>query len=357
MIRRPSVRLSAAMMLITPVLIFLMVGSGARAQSAPARRGIALTYANDQLMDGAGAQLQRIYAIYALSRFMHLPYVHTGLKQIGYQGLSALEANKLAPDLQDRYNRIFVIPSDIQLPPNVVVKYFDTPEFADIERLESQAMTDNQFYLLKIKIPYLVTDKDPEMYQCLKQISPFHPAPSDTFRIAIHVRRGEEFAVESQRMLPNSYYLATTQTLIAALKKLHIPFVCELYTEVARKAFTVTGQTHGLEGMVSHPVVIDPKMNNLQDFDVLPNLQKFINTDAIDTLRGMATADALIISRSSFSYFAALFNNGIVVYYPFWHKPEKQWLISDMQGKLDPVELNRELTAWKKAHQASKGKS
>ena len=37
------------------------------ARSQAVKSGIALTYANDKLMDGAGAQLIRIYGIYALS--------------------------------------------------------------------------------------------------------------------------------------------------------------------------------------------------------------------------------------------------------------------------------------------------
>lgn len=44
-------------------------------------------------MDGAGAQLQRIYGIYAVSRFLGAYYIHTPLKKFGYQGLAALEVN------------------------------------------------------------------------------------------------------------------------------------------------------------------------------------------------------------------------------------------------------------------------
>src|SRR5208282_312406 len=101
--------------------------------------GIALTYANDKATDGAGAQLQRVYGIYALSRYFHVPYVHSPLKEIGYQGLAALEKNAGDPHLQDRYNRIFKIPSDIELPANAVPKYVESPTVGDIERLKREA--------------------------------------------------------------------------------------------------------------------------------------------------------------------------------------------------------------------------
>jgi len=305
------------------------------ADNPPAvRPGIALTYANDKATDGAGAQLQRVYGIYALSRYFHVPYVHTPLKEIGYQGLAALEKNAGDPHLQDRYNRIFKIPSDIELPGNAVAKFVESPTVGDIERLKSEAEKENKFYIVRILFPYAITDKNPEIYRPIKQICPFHSAPSNIFRIAIHVRRGEEFAVDSQRMLPNSYYVAATMRIVKDLQQLGIPFVCELYTEVPTKTFVVTGQSHGINGRISHPVVIDPKMNRIQDFDVIPNLHKCINLDAIETLKGMATADALIISRSSYSYFAALFSKGIVIYFPFWHQPLHEWLVSDISGNL-----------------------
>jgi hypothetical protein len=337
---------------LTLTLILVQLTSCHQAGNPPVvKPGIALTYANDKATDGAGAQLQRVYGIYALSRYFHVPYVHSPLKEIGYQGLAALEKNAGDPHLQDRYNRIFKIPSDIELPANAVPKYVESPTVGDIERLKSEAEKENKFYLVRILFPYAITDKNPEIYRPIKQISPFHTESSNIFRIAIHVRRGEEFAVDSQRMLPNSYYVAATMRIVKDLQQLGIPFVCELYTEVPTKAFVVTGQSHGINGRISHPVVIDPKMNRIEDFDVIPNLHKCINLDAIETLKGMATADALIISRSSYSYFAALFSKGIVIYFPFWHQPLHEWLVSDISGNLPSEELLQELQSWKAQRQ------
>jgi hypothetical protein len=334
-------------------LALVFVGSAwcAEPNSAPIKSGIALTYANFKLMDGAGAQLQRIYGIYALSRYLHVPYIHTPLKKIGYQGLAELEKNAAAPHTEDKWNSVFKIPSDIELPPGTITRYIDTPNAEDIERYKDEAEKEQKFYLLQIVLPYKITDKNTEIYRYVRDVSPFPAVRSDTFRIAIHVRRGDEFAVESQRMLPNSYYVASTLKIVDALKQLEIPFVCELYTEVATKPFVVTSQSVGLQGKLSKPVVIDPKMNRLEDFDAIPNLKKCINLDPIESLKGMATADALIISRSSFSYLAALLSRGTVIYFPFWHKPLKDWLTSDINGRIPPDELMERLRSWKAAHQ------
>lgn len=138
--------------------------------------------------------------------------------------------------------------------------------------------------------------------------------------------------------------------IVEALKKLGIPFVCELYTEVPSKAFVVTPQQRGINGRIPHAFIIDPKMNRIEDFDVIPNLHKCINLDPIESLKGMATADALIISRSSFSYLAALFSKGIVIYFPLWHQPLKEWLVSDMSGNISSEELSKQLESWKRNH-------
>jgi hypothetical protein len=209
---------------------------------------------------------------------------------------------------------------------------------------------DTNFHLIRICIPYSVTDRDPETYRCVKAISPFPYRRSDVFRLAIHVRRGEQYALDSDRMLPNAYFVSCALRFQEALSKLDIPFVCELYTEVATKTFEVTPQHHGISGRTSKNMTYHPGMSHLEDFDTVPNLKSYINTDPIETLRRMATADALIMSRSSFSYVAALLSqNCSVIYYPFWHSAMKEWLISGANGALPERELADRLESWKLA--------
>ncbi len=332
------------------MLLALLPCAGCRNRNDTVKPGIALTYANDKQTDGAGAQLQRIYGIYAVAKYLHLPYVHSPLKELGYQGLTALEKNSISSHAQDRWNQVFRLPSDIELPDDAVSIYVLSPKLEDLDRLKAEAEKKHQFYLVRMLYPYDITEKNTEIYRPLKDVSPFKPEPSKVFRIAIHVRRGDEFVIESSRMLPNSYYIAATMKMVDALKQLDIPFVCELYTELPTKAFLVTPQQHGLQGQISKPVLVDPKMSHIEEFDVIPNLHKEINTDPIEALRGMATADALIISRSSFSYFAALFSRGIIIYFPFWHHPLKEWLTSDINGNLPSDQLVERLKEWKHDH-------
>jgi hypothetical protein len=316
----------------------------------PGNPHVAVTYANDKMQDGAGAQLQRMYGIYALSRALGVAYVHSPIEHLGYHGLLALENNAPSSGLLAECNRVFHIPSDIELPETRVIHEMQDADAGAIEAIKHAGSDGTNFHLIRICLPYPVTDRDPEAYRCVKALSPFPYRGSEVFRLAIHVRRGEQYALGSDRMLPNSYYVSCALRFQAILKSLGVPFVCELYTEVATKQFEVTPQHHGISGRISHNVAYGPDMNHLEDFDAVPNLERYINTDPVETLGRMATADALILSRSSYSYVAALLSqNGIVVYYPFWHSAMKEWLISGSDGALPEGELAERLEPWKPA--------
>ena len=55
-------------------------------------------------------------------------------------------------------------------------------------------------------------------------------------------------------------------------------------------------------------------------------------------MRSLATADVLVMSRSSFSYVAAILNrDGAVMYHPFWHRAPSSWITVAPDGRFDAV--------------------
>ncbi len=74
---------------------------------------LVLTYDNSVLTDGVGAQLQRIYGIYAISRLLGAIYLHSPLSRVDYQGLAALERNLADPGFHHAFNELIRIESDI----------------------------------------------------------------------------------------------------------------------------------------------------------------------------------------------------------------------------------------------------
>ena len=133
----------------------------------------------------------------------------------------------------------------------------------------------------------------------------------------------------------------------AFLETLKIEYQIELWTELPTGEFTVYPDHHGIvAGGITDPALITPDMYRLDDFDVLPNLVRCINGKAVDCLRKLATADILIMSRSSFSYVAAVLNrNGIVMYHPFWHRALSSWMTVQPDGRFDQSALRQVVAA------------
>ena len=128
------------------------------------------------------------------------------------------------------------------------------------------------------------------------------PREGRALRIAVHVRRGEQVVLNSERMLPNSYFIEVALNVAHTLRALKLDFQIELYTEVPGQEFVVQPEDHGIFNRISAPFELHPDMSRIDEFSVLPNLVHRINGRVIDCIRGLATADVLVMSRSSFSY-------------------------------------------------------
>jgi hypothetical protein len=65
-----------------------------------------------------------------------------------------------------------------------------------------------------------------------------------------------------------------------------------------------------------------------------------LNVEPREALDDFATADVLILSRSSLGYLGGLLNpHGVVVYASWWHPPLPHWLVADEHGNLDPAQV------------------
>ena len=303
---------------------------------------LVLTYDSMRFTDGVGAQLHRIYGIYSISRLLGVPYLHSPLHRVDYQGLSALERNLADPRFQHAFNDLFQIKSDVA-PTDHFHKIRLIDISMDIVALFAAHRTDGRPTLVQLALPHQIADLFPDCYEVCKQISPFASSREGRFvRVAIHVRRGELFVLNSERMLPNGYYINVAQNVAQLLDELKIDYQMELHTEVPNKEFIVQPNHHGISHRISAPAIVAPELCRLDEFSVLPNLVLCINETAIECLRKLATADILIMSKSSFSYVSAILNrNGIVLYHPFWHHAPSSWITVGSDGQFDRVGLRR----------------
>ena len=98
-----------------------------------------------------------------------------------------------------------------------------------------------------------------------------------TLVIGLHVRRGELFVVDSDRMLPNSHYISIAQRVARACAARGVTYRFELYSEVA-KSPKVVSEFPGTGKQLATPKTFDASLNRLEDFDVLePHLTRCLN--------------------------------------------------------------------------------
>ncbi len=308
---------------------------------------LVLTYDNMRFTDGVGAQLHRIYGIYSISRLLGVPYLHSPLHRVDYQGLSALERNLADPGFQHAFNDLFQIKSDVAPTDHfhkIRLIHISMSIIHQLAALFDERKTGGRPTLIQLALPHGIADVFPDCYEVCKQISPFAPSVREgrDVRVAIHVRRGELFVLDSERMLPNGYYINVALNVAHVLDALGIDYRMELHTEVPNKEFIVQPNHHGISHRISAPAIVGPELCRLDEFSVLPNLVLCINETAIECLRKLATADILVMSRSSFSYVSAILNrNGIVLYHPFWHHAPSLWITVGSDGQFDRVGLRR----------------
>lgn len=304
-------------------------------------RKVVLTYDNTKMADGVGAQLQRVYGIYSISRLLGASYLHTPVGRVNYQGLPTLEDDVADPIFHDEFNDLLQLKSDIAPTdefhkiklPNISLK-----TLGQLVATFHRNGADGTPILLQLLLPYGIADCFPDCYEVCKEVSPFASSGREgrALRIAIHVRWGDLLVVDSHRMLPNSYYVNVAQKVAQVLERLKFDYQIELHTEVPKKEFVVQPDGH----RISAPRMVSPEMCRLDEFNVLPNLVPCINEAAIDCLRKLATADILIMSRSSFSYLAGILNkSGAILYYPFWHSALSSWIPTVPSGEFNPSRL------------------
>jgi hypothetical protein len=314
---------------------------------------LVLTYDNEAMIDGAGAQLQRIYGTYAISRLLGVSYLHSPLAKVGYQGLSALQANAADPDYHHVFNKVFSLPSDVD-PSASAVAGMPTLRLPNISLKEAEELIAwtggrdaGRPTLGRLAMPYGIADQFPDSYGACRQQSPFTAPARDgrPLRVALHVRRGEQIVLDADRMLPNRYYVGVARRVADALETLGLEYEIELWTEVPTGDFVVGLYDHGINGRLAEPFAVRAEMYGLEEFNELPNLVHRINGRAIDCLEGLATADVLVMSRSSFSYVAAILNrSGVVLYHPFWHSGMSAWIEVEPDGAFDASRLTAAIT-------------
>jgi hypothetical protein len=132
-------------------------------------------------------------------------------------------------------------------------------------------------------------------------------ATSQSFRVAVHVRRGDIDGDEEQK----GRYTSNAATL-------HMLALVE---------HEVRDRPKAKEGGVTFHIYSEGQKDKFDDLVAYDPQRVFmhLNEDLKETFHDMVSADALVMAKSSFSYSAALISAGHVFYQSFWHPKLEVW--------------------------------
>lgn len=292
---------------------------------------------NNLPSDGGGAQLQRTIMLYCMCRALNnaaVRYVYYPITGISSPGLKRiLDPSILSegPSIESAFNSLIALDAHCMkasdLPQQGVTEIIINGKLTQEMLKAFLALQQQQDILVRCCIPYAITEAIPGIMRFGKNIynasSSSGDASTKTFRVAIHVRRGDTMVIEQFRMLPNSYYVRLINMINNTLG--NTPHVIALHTEIPPKPTEVTESQIANLGA---PATISREQLRLEDFD-LPNVEICADVSPEIAIRDFAESDIFIMSQSSMSIVGAIFNkNGIVVYHPFWHKPDPSWMVS-----------------------------
>ena len=236
-----------------------------------------------------------------------------------------------------------VLPSDLNRKKASRLKTVDADlNLTQLNELRSIAKQRGERLLVRYRFPYVISDapEHAHVYEQLAGLWKCHiPKREDAYIIGLHVRRGELFLVDSDRMLPNSYYIEMARHAIKVCTKLGVAYRIELYSEVPRAKQRVHHFANGKA--IDTPITLSPEDSALFDFDVFgSHLYRYLDEPCLDTFDRMVNCDLLVASRSSLSACASyLKKDGATLYHPFWHR----MLASDIA--CDAPDLDERLSA------------
>jgi len=301
---------------------------------------IALTYWNTSKADGVGAQVQRILAIRALSSSLHLGYLHTAIKSLAIHPLDSYQNDdEMEVFLLKLNHEFWMHNSEESFAENLRELQTKTLTFSFLFSCILKSVFSKRQILVKLVEPYPVSEHDPHLYEGILQFLPnFVVPPKTNVVVAIHYRRGVGgFAVQRgervSREIPGVYFARLAKEIIDTQESTEIKLLVFTDSPIEDAIFTPpSNQSHLWTNSTSFS---DGKMHvlGLDIEDVFRGISVDVKViyggDPLDVIKNLASADHLILSRSSFGYVGAILNYQGRVYFPslFWHAPMKGWRI------------------------------
>lgn len=293
-----------------------------------------LSYNNEEVQDGLGAQLHRIFAIYSIAKSTKIGYLHQPIIKILNHPLDHFSSQDLTI-----INELFK--PDIELPniekvTNLIEKKVHVLDKKVLKWYRKKAK--NQNINLRITNPFPCINNSPNYYLNIRHEIKFtnsKPQSLGKKTLVIHFRQGirkTENLMQpvDERYLDIDYFIDIVKR-VSNLSNYEIKILTDLPS--GHISFKVDESDLHYWTRFGYKLD-DNKLINYQGIDLsktyfgkLQNVSVITNGGPLFALECMASADILIMSRSSLSFVGALLNNqGVIVYPPnFSARKLKHW--------------------------------
>ena len=296
--------------------------------------------------DGYGAQIQRILSIKSLANLVHQPFILNPLTevedQITQKTLSCEEKKEeisqfnlwlsdflgSREEASDSFKKTIRISSPIEL-------FFQSLRFSLLSR--------NKLVKIKFRLEnaYFITNTNPDLYLSIIAPTTYGEADfSETKRIHVHFRF-VNFSIGTLRSLDSDYYFKTLDGITTILDKEEKKYQIILHSDFSTpfddsKNLPITQMTKShlsemrLIDSENKPdkKVLDSALNLLSAIhDRYHNVEFSKSQTPLSSLQSMASADFLILSKSSFAFVAGILNRRGEIHSPeYWINLPSEWI-------------------------------
>lgn len=292
-----------------------------------------LTYDNQTLQDGLGAQALRITGIYAIAKAFGLKYLHQPITNVIEDVGQGPYGDSTQETLIANFNDFFNFPSNREPKSNAnKISIRDLNLRVLLKTLLKQSFSRSDL-VVSVLLPQGVINRLPFLYNVsakhLRKANHALLSSHHSYQFVVHVRRGydEKYAdlkYAKNRHLPFTYY---SDILEALFTKKVIPSEARglIHTDLLNTPMTwVPKQTGIVDGFNKNSGQVGKNDIHLEGYDLSTEIVSPGNTKIdirycdplLNTFLDMCTTRVLIQGKSAFSYLAGIVNTNFVIYPP-----------------------------------------
>ncbi|MEH1816450.1 MAG: alpha-1,2-fucosyltransferase [Nostoc sp.] len=273
--------------------------------------------------DGAGAQALAILSTQLFAYDTGIKYVHIPFQKIQHN-------NENNPDWEKDWEEFFGLGEGELKISQLDLSGINYLKISDISQIPLNA--SENLYIVSQCHDY--ANLFPNRYKSLKEklLEKYQSFPKQQYQsnmydynqlsIVLHIRRGDinSKGKFSERYTSNDEINCILQNIISIISNYQLKLSISIYSQ---------GQPEDFKEIID-------KYRNY-------NTKIYLDECVFKAFHALVNADILLMSKSTFSYTAALLSSGIKIYEPFYHPPLDDWLICDRKYSFNRVKFQKAL--------------